>query len=193
MNKFILCDLNNELVDAWKQEFSIYPNFDFHCGDIFDVSATYLGSPANSFGFMNGGIELLYSNKMGWHIQEEFQKRIIEEYNGEILVGQSCIIKTNFPQYANIILAPTMRVPLYLNGTPNVFLSAKAIFLAIKNCGDENASCVIPGLGTGTGYVSYKQCAQKMRMAYEDFYLNKTKFPRNLMMANIKHQEEITS
>jgi len=192
MNKFILIDRNKEMVDAWYEEFKNYANFEFYHGDIFDKSADIVASPANSFGFMNGGIELAYSNRMGWHIQEEFQRRIQEEYDGEILVGQSCLIDTDFTQYPKILLAPTMRVPLYLNGTPNVYLSAKAIFLGVKRY-SENASCVIPGLGTGTGYVPYKMCAQKMRMAYEDFYENKKVFPSTLLRANINHMEEITN
>ena len=192
MNKFILADHNQQLVDAWRAEFEQYDNFEFFCGDIFETKADYLASPANSFGFMNGGIELAYSNKMGWHIQREFQNKIITDYDGEILIGQSCVLKTDYEQFPNIILAPTMRVPMYLDGTPNVYLCAKAIFLAMKRCGDENASCLIPGLGTGTGYVPYKVCAQKMRMAYEDFYLNKAVFPAKLVMANIKHMEEIS-
>jgi O-acetyl-ADP-ribose deacetylase (regulator of RNase III) len=193
--KFILADYNKELIEAWKEEFKEYDNFEFYCGDVFDKNADLLGSPANSFGFMNGGIELAYSNKMGWHIQEEFQRRIKEEFDGEILVGQACVIETGFQQFPNIILAPTMRVPMYLDGTPNVYLSAKAIFLAAKRFEMNNSgslTCLIPGLGTGTGYVPFKTCAQKMRMAYEDFYLGQAIFPQRLMMANIKHMEEIS-
>ena len=121
----------------------------------------------------------------------QLKKRIKEEYDGEILVGQSCIIKTGFDQFPNIVLAPTMRVPMYLEGTPNVYLAAKAIFLATKRF-DENVTCLIPGLGTGTGWVPYHTCAQKMRMAYEDYYLGKAAFPSKLLMANIKHLEEIS-
>jgi len=193
MNKFILVDRNQEMVDAWKHEFREYDNFEFHCCDVFDQSADFLASPANSFGFMNGGIELAYSNTMGWHIQEAFQKLIKEEYDGEMLVGQACVLDTDFEKFPKIILAPTMRVPMYLDGTPNVYLSAKAIFLAFKRNSVEGQTCLIPGLGTGTGYVPYKTCAQKMRMAYEDFYLNKSVFPSKLVMANIKHMEEISN
>ncbi len=192
MNKFILADINQGLVDAWKEEFQEHENFEFYCGNVFDKKADFIASPANSFGFMNGGIELAYSNTMGWHIQKEFQDLIKEKYDGEILIGQSCIINTNYENFPKIILAPTMRVPMYLEGSPNVYLSAKAIFLAMKRNSQEGESCLIPGLGTGCGYVPYKVCAQKMRMAYEDFYLGKSIFPAKLMIANIKHMEEIS-
>ena len=191
MNKFILADINAEMVEAWMEEFKEYDNFEFYCGDIFDKKADLIVSPANSFGFMNGGIDLAYSKKMGWHIQNKLQERIKSEFDGELLIGQSCLVETDYEDFPVMIAAPTMRVPMYLNGSPNVYLAAKAIFLAAKRYKDS-ASCLIPGLGTGTGYVPYKMCAHKMKLAYEDFYLGKAVFPARLLMANIKHMEEIT-
>lgn len=191
MNKFILVDRNPEMVAAWREEFKEYDNFEFHCGDIFEKSADFLVSPANSFGFMDGGIDLAYSKVIGWHLQERLQEKIKNEFDGELLVGQSCIIDTDYKQYPKMIAAPTMRVPMYLDGSANVYLAAKATFLAVKRSGEET-SCVIPGLGTGTGHVSFALCANKMRMAYEDFYLGLAIFPRKLGMANLKHLEELT-
>lgn len=190
MSKIILIDRNPELIAAWEKEFKGYENIEFHCGDIFDKSADYLVSPANSFGFMDGGIDLAYSKKIGWHLQERLQEKIKNEYDGELLVGQSAIIETDFEQYPYLLAAPTMRVPMYLDGTVNVYLAAKAIFLAMKKLGD--VSCAIPGLGTGTGHVSFPLCANKMRMAYDDWYSGLNIFPRKLGMANIKHLEELT-
>lgn len=191
MNKFILVDKNQEMVDAWRNEFKYHDNFEFHCGDIFEKSADYLVSPANSFGFMDGGIDLAYSKKIGWYLQEKLQEKIKNEFDLELLVGQACVIETDFPQYPYMIAAPTMRVPMYLQGTPNVYLAAKAVFSFMRKTND-NTSCCIPGLGTGIGCVSYSLCAQKMRLAYEDFYLGKAVFPNKLMRANIKHIEELT-
>lgn len=191
MSKFILVDRNPELVAAWNEEFKGYENIETHCGDIFDKSADIIVSPANSFGFMDGGIDLAYSKKMGWHIQERVQDKIKTEFDGELLIGQSCIIDTDFAQYPKLLAAPTMRVPMYLDGSPNVYLAAKAIFLGVKRAG-EDLTCVIPGLGTGCGHVSFALCANKMRMAYDDWYSGLAIFPRKLGMANIKHLEELT-
>ena len=191
MHKFILADINLGMVNAWKHEFSQYPNFEFHCGDVFEKSADILVSPANSFGFMNGGIDLAYSKKIGWQMQTDLQEKIKNEYDGELLVGQSTVIPTNFAQYPFLLAAPTMRVPMYLQGSANVFLAAKAIFVAVKKM-DAGTTCLIPGLGTGTGFVTFTQCASRMRMAYEDFYLGQSLYPKNLNTANIKHFEEIT-
>jgi O-acetyl-ADP-ribose deacetylase (regulator of RNase III) len=192
MNKFILVDNKAELAQAWKEEFGKYENFEIHGPtDIFDHPGDAVVSPANSFGFMDGGIDLLYSMNMGWHLQENLQKKIYEEFNGELLVGQATTIPTGSEKYwKNLIVAPTMRVPLKLVGTPNVYLSAKAIFLEAKK--NPGWTIVCPGLGTGTGSVSPKDCAIRMRMAYEDFYLNQFQMPKKLFDANFKHEEELT-
>lgn len=190
-HKFILADRHPALVEAWQDEFKNYSNFEFYAGDVFDKKAEILVSPANSFGFMNGGIDLAYSQKMGWHIQNRVQEKIQEEFNGELLVGQSLMVATDFPQFPYLLSAPTMRVPLNLAGTPNVYLAAKAIFLAVKRL-NEDYTCLIPGLGTGVGSVFFSQCAQRMRMAYEDHYLGNYRFPKKLFEANLRHVEDIT-
>jgi len=220
MNKFILADINQGMVDAYKEEFKDYSNFEFHCGDVFEKSADILISPSNSFGFLNGGIDGAYTKKMGWKLQDDLQAKIKKDFDGELLVGQSTVIETNFEQFPLLLAAPTMRVPMYLQGSPNVYLAARAIFLRIKKYDDcvihgangieyllpdvgeigekrykpqdVSLTILIPGLGTGTGFVTFTQCASRMRMAYEDFYLGQSLYPKNLNTANIKHFEEIT-
>jgi hypothetical protein len=64
-----LRDLGRPVVDAWNREFAGIPSVRVSCGDIFstksgpiaandpiDVKADAIVSPANSFGFMDGGI-----------------------------------------------------------------------------------------------------------------------------------------
>ena len=195
MHKFILADRHQALVEAWQREFGKYGNFEFYCGDVFDMRADIIVSPANSFGIMDGGIDLVYSQQMGWHIQKDLQEKIEKEFDGELLVGQSCLVKTGSVQFPHLLSAPTMRVPMLLRGTPNVYLAAKAIFIAIKKF-ETPITCLIPGLGTGCGAVVYELCAQKMRMAYEDFYIGSTAkeslYPKSLLYANMKHRDDIT-
>jgi O-acetyl-ADP-ribose deacetylase (regulator of RNase III) len=192
MQKFILVDNKRPLADAWTEEFSKYPNFEIHGGvDIFDYPGDAVVSPANSFGFMDGGIDLLYSMNMGWHVQGNLQWLINQEFNGELLIGQAAVLPTGYTKFPNIICSPTMRVPMDINGMPNVYLCAKAMFIAAKNH-PEFKTIVCPGLGTGTGRISPKECAMKMRMAYEDFYLGNWKFPKNLLEASMKNAEETT-
>merc|ERR1739838_101615 len=56
-------------------------------------NADALVVPGNSFGFLDGEPEIQYVNKFGWHVQDQLRKKIIEDYDGELLVGQSVILK----------------------------------------------------------------------------------------------------
>ena len=192
MQTFVLVDNKRDLAEAWKSEFAKHSNFEFHGGvDIFDFPGDAVVSPANSFGFMDGGIDLLYSLNMGWHVQDRLREKILYEFNGELLVGQATAVPTNYAKFPMLICAPTMRVPVRLHGTPNVYLSAKAMFLYAK-AHPELQRIVCPGLGTGTGGISPLDCAIRMRMAYEEFYLGTHSFPKNLFEANLKHAEDTT-
>lgn len=175
MQKFIFVDNKKALGDAWNVEFAAYDNVEAHgSADIFSFEADACVSPANSFGFMDGGIDLLYSLNMGWHVSVHLKDLIQKEYDGELLVGQSVIIPTGYKRFPNMIVTPTMRVPARLIGTPNVYLAAKALFLAAKR-NPQLKTIVCPGLGTGTGGVTPDDCARIMRTAYEDWYLGEAK------------------
>ena len=50
--KFYLRDRNSELADAWARYFKGIEQVQVSCGDIFDLAADAVASPANSFGFM---------------------------------------------------------------------------------------------------------------------------------------------
>jgi hypothetical protein len=54
--QIFLRDKNGELATAWSKIFSGYSNVDVSCGDIFDLKVDAIINPANSFGFMDGGI-----------------------------------------------------------------------------------------------------------------------------------------
>ncbi|KAA3665282.1 MAG: Appr-1-p processing protein [Chloroflexi bacterium] len=85
--KIILADLQIQVVTAWQQHFHDYSNVKVFHGSIFDVHCDALVSPANSFGFMDGGIEMAISRHFGWHVQERVQEVIQSKRHGELLVG----------------------------------------------------------------------------------------------------------
>ena len=68
-------------------------------------------SPANSFGFMDGGIDSLYRSYFGRHVQDRLQKLIRDRHYGELVVGAAEIVDTDNPRIPYLIAAPTMRVP----------------------------------------------------------------------------------
>lgn len=171
-----LIDTNQEVVDAWSAVFADVGQVSVRHGSIFDYPADALVSPANSFGYMNGGLDFAISKHLGWHLEKDLQRLIREKYYGELLVGQAEILPTGSALFPYLIAAPTMRTPMTITRGPNVYQAMKAI-LALLHHGklptgelvSQQVKCVaIPGLGTGIGQVRPLVCARQMRLAWED-------------------------
>ena len=202
--KIILAAVEKELCEAWKIFCGALPNVEIYHGSILDLTVDAIVSPANSYGFMDGGIDLLYSHKFGWHVQERLQKIIREKHHGELLIGQAEIVETGDLQIPFVIAAPTMRVPMILKDSVNPYLAARAVFLLIKhgNFFDGNRqgkavskfvkTVAFPGLATGVGRIGFNTCARQVQKAIEDIVLDEKKFPVSWVDASAKHQELYT-
>ena len=92
--KLILADINAAMCRSWKIYFEGLPNVTIYQG-YFESIPEYdcMVSAANSFGLMDGGIDLAISQFFGWELQERVQNRIIREWYGEQPVGTSMIGK----------------------------------------------------------------------------------------------------
>jgi len=194
--KIFLRDRNRKIVDQWEYafyNFNDYPaNVDISCGSIFDLTADAIISPANSFGFMDGGIDLAYSNYFGWDLQQRLQEYIRENFYGEIPVGSAAIIKTNNEKIKYLISAPTMRVPADVSNTVNAYLAFRASLIEVdkfnKTNNEKILSVLCPGLGTSTGNISPRNCAIQMKYAYDSIIVKKAVFPESLEEAYSRHK-----
>ena len=170
-NKITLIDLDPVLIDAWEAEFKAYGSMvePRRC-DYFDEPADCIVSPANSFGYMDGGLDRAIMYELGDHIERRVQAAISAEHHGELPVGSAVIVETGHESWPLLVAAPTMRVPEDVSNTVNAYLAFRAILLAIArfNAGEQKIhSLVCSGLATGIGKLSPSQCAVQMRMAYE--------------------------
>ena len=182
--KIFLRDKNIEIVNAWKAQFYNYDNITISRGNIFDLEADAIVSPANSFGFMDGGIDLAYSEYFGWNLGKMLQNKIQDKFYGEIPVGVATIIKTDNEKIKYLISAPTMRVPANISNTVNAYLAFRASLIEVKifnkNNTEKISSILCPGLGTLTGKISPENCAIQMKYAYDSIIENKILFPSSL-------------
>jgi len=130
-------------------------------------------SAANSFGLMDGGVDLAISNYFGFELMDRVQARIVEEFRGEQPVGTSIIVPTDHPKHPWLAHTPTMRVPLAIRTTDNPYCAMFAMLLAIYHHNQSNRSAIesvaCPGLGTGTGGVAQEEAARQMSLAYRHF------------------------
>ena len=177
-----LCSINGEMINEWRREFTNYSDVKLFLGDILEQRADAVVSPANSFGFMDGGLDHHIREYFGEGIQNRLQDKIREEYLGELAVGQAAIIDTKREEIPYLISAPTMRVPMSIQNTMNVYLATRAVFIAIKEFNsikERIRSVLIPAMGAGTGMVPFMVAAKQMRAAYENI-LRKYRFPDDL-------------
>ena len=92
--KLHLVDTNTQLVRCWEKAFSQHPEVEIIGGDILDMAHTAIVSPANSFGFMDGGIDLTYSNFFGLDVQEKVFRAVSLRPEGLLPVGASLLVRT---------------------------------------------------------------------------------------------------
>lgn len=160
-----LCDLESNLIDAWRAAFEGVAEVEVHHGSILDVPADAIVSPANSFGYMDGGIDLVYSQHFGWHVEDRVRAAILADHDGELLVGDALVVPTDNARHPWLISAPTMRVPMRVDQRVNAYLAFRAVLRLMKR-DDRLEHVVCPGLGTGVGILPPARCARQMRHAW---------------------------
>lgn len=175
MIQLILADPKAELCAAWQSAFQGHPEVKVFHGKFENIQEfDCMVSAANSFGLMDGGVDLAISNYFGNTLQLRVQRIIIDNYNGEQPVGTSFIIETNHADHPFLAHTPTMRVPMPIDNTDNVYQAMKAMLQAVKSfntTGERIKTVVCPGLGTATGRVPFEEAARQMALAYR-YYKN---------------------
>tara|TARA_R100001244_G_scaffold25113_2_gene25335 strand:+ start:9971 stop:10588 length:618 start_codon:yes stop_codon:yes gene_type:complete len=193
--RVVLTDVQQGLISAWEKVIDgmLPPDHDvetYH-GSIFDLEVDALVSPANSFGFMDGGLDALITMKFGRRLQERLQERIADEKTmGELLVGQAMVLSTGDSQVPFVISAPTMRIPTILgNRSVNTYLATKAATqIAMR---EGFSSIAIPGMGTGVGRVPFDVCAIQMVTAIKEA-IEGLEPPKSWSEASHRHQRLYT-
>ncbi len=170
--KIILAGLDAALIAAWQDCFKELPDVTIMDGDITQVVCDAIVSPANSFGFMDGGLDYALSERFGWHLEKTLQEKIKALPEGELLVGQAMILATGDATIPYLISAPTMRIPTNFNiaTSVNAYLAMKAILIKAKSEPSINA-LAIPGLCTGVGRMPVAIAAKQMLQAYKEIML----------------------
>lgn len=169
--RLILIDQSAALVEARSAAFGQFPEVEAHQGDYFQCPADAMVSPANSFGIMDGGVDLAIRDQLGFIVQARIQERIIARHHGELPVGSAEIVETGDGRWKFLICAPTMRIPEPIAYTIHAYLAFRAALVAVEQFNQAAGSKVINslvccGLGTGIGAMSATRCAAQMQIAY---------------------------
>ncbi len=164
--RILLFDAVDSVVSAFREEpgLAAFEVIRVEMSELRGVAAVV--SPANSFGFMDGGIDDVM--ELRWPgIQARVQLEIESDWHGELPVGCAFAVETLDKGITHLICAPTMRVPMELpEGTINPYLAARAAVLAARRAGLD--SLAIPGLGTGAGGLPAAESARQIGIGIRD-------------------------
>jgi O-acetyl-ADP-ribose deacetylase (regulator of RNase III) len=172
--RLILVDRGEEFCDALRWQFRSNPEVRIVCGRFEDLpSFDCVVTAGNSFGLMDAGMDLAVVRYFGQHVMERVQKQILDDFLGEQPVGTCIIVPTDHPTHHFVAHAPTMRVPMNIQGTDHVYLAMWAVLTSVhrhnRSESRKIASLACPGLGTGTGGVDSAEAALQLWLAYEHF------------------------
>ena len=166
-----LRDRSAEVVAAWRDAFAGTRNVDISEGDIFaGPTADAIVSPANSFGYMDGGIDGVYAQRFGPEMCERLRVLIKAAWDGELPVGCAAVVETGDRAIPYLVSAPTMRVPMDVSDTVNAYLAFRAALIAVREANRRRPgmirSVVCPGMCTFYGHMSPQKSARQMRFAH---------------------------
>lgn len=156
------------IVDALKFKLSKHKEYKFKYSTdsiegINELQYDVCVSPSNSYGELQGGVDMQYYKALGRDTLQNYVYNIImRDYNGEILVGESCLVNldnirkleqikntsmdmdinttTNATNNTNkdklpkyLLLCPTMTIPLNVNETRNAYYFTRAMIRGLNN------------------------------------------------------------
>jgi len=188
--KLIFWSYNDpELHEAWTKHLSKFDFVEIKQGDILSEPVDIVVSPANSFGFMDGGIDLHYKKHFGEDLEYRVKREIYNYWDGELRVGQSCSVPTMNKEIPWIMIVPTMRTPTILTpSSPNIYYAAQQIIKSAR----DGKSIAVPGLGTGVGKMPADICAQHVKIAIERELSEETWYPTCFTDAKLPGDERRT-
>lgn len=166
--KLHFVDLNPEVSSALTDAFHDHSEVEVICGDILHHAVHCLVSPANSFGYMDGGIDAAYTGFFGQQIQERVQDAIRRRPEQMLPVGTALAVTTGHDRIPFMIVAPTMTMPEDIPASH----AGRALRAALRLIQSEPrlaGDVYCPGLGTLVGRVLPTDAAASMLAAYEQW------------------------
>ena len=160
-----LVDLDADIHAAWHKEFSEFEDVVIRHGDILLVAENTIVSPANSYGWMDGGIDQHYLDYFGLQLQARLQAEIDESRGGKLEVGAALLVRTGDQRIPFLISAPTMVNPGPV-GPENAFFAMSAALKVAALNANLVTKLFCPGLGTGIGGVDPQLAAREMANAW---------------------------
>ena len=174
--RITLCDTSERVVDGWLWAFRDSEDVEIVEGDLLQLEADAILSPANSFGDMSGGIDKVIDDHFAGAAQAAAMAAIRDTCYGELPVGQALVlpIAAGAKRFDHLVVAPTMRTPGSVARTLNAYLAFRGALVAVQiyNRANDNGKRIrtlaAPGLCTGVGGMDPGIAAEQMITAHRN-------------------------
>ncbi|WP_410587307.1 macro domain-containing protein [Amycolatopsis sp. lyj-23] len=180
--ELVLCAVDEPLAEAWTAAArKLTGRVRVHRGSVLDVVAQAVVSPANSYGWMRGGIDAVYAQAFPG-VEQSVRSAVLAFHGGELPIGDAVVVPTGEAQPAWLISAPTMREPgeRLPADTVHPYLAARAVFLTWRDGRLDDGpvrefvdTIAMPGLGTGVGGLDPATCARQVAAAWAEVFGNR--------------------
>jgi len=130
-------------------------------GDITKLKCDAIVNPANSFGYMGGGVAGAIKRAGGIEIEKEAVNK------APIPVGSAVATTSGTLPCKYVIHAPTMERPAMRTNEEKIRKATRAALLTAKNLGLRRIA--IPGMGTGVGGVNANDAARDIIEVAKEF------------------------
>ena len=156
-------DSASAVTDALRRHLGGVDGISIETGDILAVAHTAIVSPANSLGYMDGGIDRIYVEYFGVSLQGRVLDAIACLPDARLPIGGCLVIPTGDPRVPHLLVAPTVDIP-----GPTTPAAVFHALSAVLRVGTARAlpDVFCPGLGTGVGMLEPEEAAQEMAAAY---------------------------
>jgi O-acetyl-ADP-ribose deacetylase (regulator of RNase III) len=166
--KLHLVDADETVAIALREAFRDFPEVAVQQGDLLVVAFNTIVSPANAYGFMDGGIDTAYLKFFGAAVEGRVQDAISRRPEGFLPIGASLVIQTGNERIPYLIVAPTMLAPEPID-SKNCYRAMRAVLRIAAQKDDVGRIVYCPGMGTGVGQVHPAEAAREMVQAYSDW------------------------
>ncbi len=175
----VLVALDDPLAAEWDGITCGRPDLAVHRGSVLELDVDAVVSPANSYGWMRGGIDAVYARAFP-DVEARVRSAVLALHGGELPVGEALVVPTGVARPAWLVSAPTMREPGERLPADTVapYLAARAVLRLWRDGTLEDgrpvrgvvARIALPGLGTGVGGVPAAVCARQVAAAWDELF-----------------------
>lgn len=137
-----------------------------HC-DIVTVARGAVVSPANGYGYMDGGVDARYSAFFGPSLELRVQDAIARAGGPPLPIGTSLVVETRHAAIPWLVVVPTMILPETVDAT-HAYRAARALFRRMASEPNRLREVFCPAMATGVGGVAPDDAAEAMRRALGD-------------------------